>query len=159
MSRKPRLLALIVLLALAAVWVVISARRTPTRLTPAPLPSPSAPHSSVRQLEATLTRVLFPRDLEIVESTPILSGEGDGVIARHRVVIRNKGKVSYRNVSLEFSYLGRRGRVLATRTHLVTGPLPAGEAVTTLEMRGLPANVTASKTKLMHADLVPQSTK
>jgi hypothetical protein len=86
----------------------------------------------------------------------MLSGEGEGVISRHRVVIRNKGKASYRNMSLEFSYLDRRGRILATRTHLFTGPLPAGEAQTTVEVRGLPANVTASKTKLIYADLLPQ---
>ena len=157
MSRKPLLLAVVVLLALAVAWVVIKSQTMPSPSTPA-LPPPPTPQTAVRQSESTLTRVLFPRDLEIVESTPILNAEREGVLARHKVVIRNHGKVSYKNVSVEFSYLDSRAKILATRTYVISAPLRAGETASlpAIEMPGLPANITSSKTALVHADLVPQ---
>ena len=155
MSRKPLLLALIVLLALAVAWVVISAQKTPS---PSTTPPPPAPRTDVKQTESTLTRVLFPRDLEIVESALVLNAEREGVMARHKVVIRNNGKVSYKNVSLELSYLDRRARIVATRTYVLSAPLRPAETATlpSIEMPNLPPNIPPTNTTVVHADLVPQ---
>ena len=157
MSRKPLLLSLIVLVALAVAWVVLSSQKPPSPSTRALPPSPP-PQTSVRQSESTLTRVLSPRDLEIVESTPTLNAEREGVMARHKVVIRNNGKVSYKNISLELSYFDKTARIVATRTYVISALLRVGETATlpAIEMPNLPQNITSSKTIVLHADLVPQ---
>jgi hypothetical protein len=98
----------------------------------------------VQQSKPTPTRVLSPEDLELTRN-PV----------QDKIVIRNRGSVSYTNLQLKFSYLDRNGKELATSTHLVQQTVKPGE---TLEIAGaaggrIPPSAAESKISILYADI------
>src|SRR5205809_6807168 len=131
MVRRSIFLSIIALLALAILWAVVN----PTRSDKGPL-QPTA--EIVKQSKPTLTRLLNPRDLEVAESNCDLTisespgakraGFGKTVSARHKLILRNDGKVVYRNVMLVLSYRNAAGKTLETRNWLVIDPVMPGDS-------------------------------
>ena len=130
-------------LALLLVWKTVRSPETP---------SPPAPPAieDVRKSKPTPTRVLRPRDLEIVDATVELSQSSSSDVddARHTVVVRNNGELAYRNVNLAFAYLTKEGKPLETRTYPISDPLLPGKTVSAREvvMKMLPKGTSKSAT-------------
>jgi hypothetical protein len=148
-----RLLFLGLTLALGSVLVslVVQSRRRQGQRT--------APAAAVRTAQPTPTRVVRPEDLEIVESS---TGFGPGgsmgvVVARHRLVIRNNGRVAYRDLVLELAYVGRSGESVDARRRTVEGPLAPGGVLTLDDLveSGVPARARAARFTIATADIEP----
>lgn len=115
----------------------------------------------VRDSKPTLTRIIAPPDLQILESRMEIfhagsgsPGEG-GLAAKHQIVIRNDGKNTYRNLRLRLTYLGLSQKVLDARTKEV------GEVLQPVQRRSLdeitienaPAGAVKSTVRIISADL------
>jgi hypothetical protein len=112
-----------------------------------------------RKSKPTLTRVLRPKDLQIVEATMELSqsSSDETVEARHFVVVRNDGEPAYRNITLAFAYLTKEIKPLETRTHSIPDPLLPGKTVSVKElvMKALPRGTSTCKPTVLYADIEP----
>jgi hypothetical protein len=149
--RRLIFLALTAVLALVLGWMIV---RSPEKASPTAAPS----GEDIRKSKPTLTRVLRPRDLEIVDSTMELSqsSSNETVEARHFVVVRNNGEPAYRNITLAFAYLTKEGKPVETRTHLISGPLLPGKTVSVQElMMKLSRGTSTCTTTVLYADIEP----
>jgi len=161
----------VLFLGLTAVLVaVLVSLALQSRKTEAPKRGPAP--ESVRIARATATRAVAPADLEVAEPRIELtaaaprpdSGGGSeagrpvGLDARHRLTIRNRGAVGYRNVTLEFVYLDRAGTAVGTRVHTEPSPVSAGGTleVTALE-RAVPESSARARVAVAFADIEPGS--
>ena len=152
MRRRLIFLPLIAVLALALGWMIVRA--------PEKTPSTAPPSvEDVRKSKPTLTRVLRPKDLQIVDATMELSqSSSDGTVdASHFVVVRNDGEPAYRNITLAFAYLTKEGKALETRTHLISDPLLPGKTVSVQQvvMKALPRGTSTCTPTVLHADIEP----
>jgi len=118
----------------------------------------SKPVEVVRDAQPSPTRVLAPRDLEIVQSSMELVREGTAnqlYSGRHEIEIRNIGKVAYREIGLRIVYFDRVGKVLTTKTQpLIKIILPG----TTLKlpnilMTDIPASAVSCRVTTLYADV------
>lgn len=152
MYRRLIFLSLTAVLALALGWLIVRSPET----TPSTAP-PSV--EDIRKSKPTLTRVLRPKDLQIVDGTMELSqsSSSETVDARHSVVVRNDGEPAYRNITLAFAYLTKEGKALETRTHLISDPLLPGKTVTVQElaMKALPRGTSTCTPTVLYADIEP----
>jgi hypothetical protein len=160
MFRRSIFLSIITLLAFAIFWSVMK----PTRKEKGP---PQPPSEIVKKSKPSLTRLLNPRDLEIADSNCDLTvseapgakraGPGKTVSARHKLTIRNSGKVVYRNVLLGFSYCNARGKPLDTRNWLVIDPVMPGESksISGIGMHSLPGGSAKCAVTILYADMEP----
>jgi hypothetical protein len=148
-----------ILLLLAAVLVVVlvwQGTRTPKTASPqAPPPSETA----IRKSKPTPTRVLRPKDLQVVDATIELtqSSTAESMEARHTLGIRNNGELAYRNVNLTFAYLSKEGKPLETRTYTISGPVLSGKTISEPEfvMKTLPRGTSKSVPTILYADIEP----
>jgi hypothetical protein len=113
----------------------------------------------VRESQPTPTRVLVPRDLEIVQAKMRLEAQGSGKdryqTARHEIEIRNNGKVPYGGIQLSFDYLDRSGKVLATKTQSVAQTILPGtsEKLPDIKVEGLAASTADFQAAILYADI------
>lgn len=162
MYRKSLFLGLTAMLIAALAWLIVQSRKKEAQHT-------SRPIAIVKESKPTLTRVLRPTDLEILESKLLLSrsdnssrkGAKPAVSASHSFVIRNNGRVTYRNVMVEFYYQGRSGKTLETRTWLITEPILPGKtlSIEKLLMEAAPSEATTCTVKIFYSDLEAPTTE
>src|SRR5688572_22808132 len=129
MYRRVIFLLLTGALAIVLVW---KTARTPET------PSPPAPPAieDFRKSKPTPTRVLRPKDLEVVDATLELSqsSTAESMDARHTLGVRNNGELAYRNINLAFAYLSKEGKPLETRTYPISGPVLPGKTLSEREV-------------------------
>jgi len=113
----------------------------------------------VKEAKPTPTRVLAPKDLEIVQSALRLEGVGGGKIesqtARHEIEIHNKGTVPYATIQLDLNYLDHSGKVLATLTQAVKQVILPGATLKIADIRidGAPLSAVNSRVTIAYADI------
>ncbi len=115
----------------------------------------------IRESRPTLTRVIAPTDLQIVESRVQISSAGSGsspergLSAKHQIVIRNDGKNTYRNPRLRMTYFGHGEKTLDARTKEVDGVVQPGQtqSLNEITIENLPAGAARSTVKILSADL------
>lgn len=113
----------------------------------------------IRESKSSPIRVYAPSDLEIIQSTAKFGKKSDGkdffLGVRHKIEIRNKGKVPYREIQLALYYTDLKGRQLATKTYLISKTLlPATSLeVTDIQVDSLPLSAINFKISILHADL------
>jgi hypothetical protein len=152
MYRRGIFLLLTAVLVLVLVW---KGARTPET---AP---PEAPRASedIRKSKPTPTRVLRPKDLEVVDDTVELSqsSTAESMEARHSLGVRNNGELAYRNVNLAFAYLSKEEKPLETRTYPISGTVLPGKTLSErdLVMTRLPKGISKSVTTILYADIEP----
>ena len=165
MFRKSLFLGLTVMLAVVLVFLVIKGRRQ-ERLQQ----SAARPVEVVRESPPSLTRVIDPGDLEIVEARMELGtappAQQDpetpgGTTATHYIVIRDDGSAAYHDFGLRISYLGKANKVLETRTVKVAELLQPGQARTISDVKvdNVPPKTLKSEVKVAYADLEPLPAK
>jgi len=146
-----------ILLLLAAVLVVVLVwKGTRTPETAAPQAPPS--NEAIRKSKPTPTRVLRPKDLQVVDATMELAqSTPESIDARHALGIRNNGELAYRNINLTFAYLSKEGKPLETRTYPISGPVLPGKTISEPEivMKTLPRGTSKSVTTILYADIEP----
>jgi hypothetical protein len=158
MFRRSLFIGLTLMLAVVLVYLVVMGRRQEKRQTLRPI-------EIIRESKPTLTRLLAPEDLEIVESRMEWVGAGIGappggpspITARHIIVIRNHGRLAYRNILVKLSYFGRREKLLETRAKLLEEPLQPGKSrISEITMDNLPTGIVSCPAKIQYADLEPE---
>lgn len=100
----------------------------------------------VETYEATPVRTLNPRDLEITQATikiSTLPGEQPSPVARHRIEIRNRGKVTYSELLLKLEYRDAHNAEIGFLSRKVKENIPPGDTVLSIE---LPANTIPDST-------------
>ncbi len=113
----------------------------------------------VQEAKPTPTRVLAPQDLEILQAAVRLEGamggQTESQVARHEIEIHNKGTVPYGKVQLDFSYLDRSGKILATRTQAVEQTILPGATlkIADLKIEGIPLSAVNSRIDILYADI------
>ncbi len=113
----------------------------------------------VQEAKPTPTRVLAPKDLEIVQSAVRLegatSGKTESQAARHEIELHNKGTVAYGKIQLDFGYFDRNGKVLTTRTQAVEQTILPGATLKIADIRidGLPLSAVDSRVAIAYADI------
>lgn len=119
-------------------------------------PPPPPPATLVRAAKPTPTRVVRPPDLEIVEERATFA---QGSEVRHRLVIRNSGRVVYRDITVEIDYLGRSGARVETRRRTLEGTLAPGAALAPEEVVETSVAAAARKARvtIVYADIEPSS--
>ena len=117
----------------------------------------------IQESRPSPTRILAPRDLEIVQQKMLLEKASDGKsqhqTARHEMEILNKGTVAYGRVQLNFEYLDRSGKLLATGNHVVEEAILPGTALRLADIivEGLPVAIADCRTAIVYAELGPAS--
>ena len=117
------------------------------------------PAETVEKSEATATRVLKPKDLEIARSKTDLeinTAKGkSSVSARHEVEILNHGNVPYGETRLNFIYLSRTGKVTETRGYSVAQAILPGAVLklTDIRMDDLPVSAMKARVEIVYADV------
>ncbi len=164
MFRRSLFLGLTAMLASVLVYLVIQGRRQDKLQRTIPRPV-----EIVRESTPSLTRVLSPEDLDIVESKMELaaaSPQADpakraGVTATHQFVLRNNGRAAYHSVGLKLSYLGRGNKVLETRMVPAAELLQPAQArlISELKVEHVPSGTVRCEAKIAYADLEPAPTR
>jgi hypothetical protein len=107
----------------------------------------------VRESTPSPTRVLAPRDLEIVRSEMRL--ESQSRTDHHGIEIRNNGKVPYRGIQVSLEYLDSGGKVLVTKMRYITQVLAPGAELKLDDVRidGLPVSTVSYRAAISYADI------
>jgi hypothetical protein len=164
MFRKSLFLGLTMMLAAALVYLVIQGRRQEKQRQ-----TTSRPVEIVRESPPSLTRVIAPDDIGIIESKMELGSPGAqagpagsaGVTATHHFVIRNNGRTAYHSFVLKLSYIGHQEKVLETRMVPVAEMLQPGQvrSIAEIKVENVPAGATRCIAKIASADLEPAPAK
>jgi hypothetical protein len=117
----------------------------------------------IKTSKPSRTRVIYPRDLEIADSSMELvepaagstTDDSAGLQATHRIVIRNGGAVWYHDPLLKLSYLDRDGIVLETRTHAATGDVSPGttHSFGDFHLEDIPPKTASCKLRILYSDI------
>jgi hypothetical protein len=155
MIRKSLFWGLTLILVLALAYLMIRGRRTENQ-------EVGRPAEVVREYKPSATRVLAPQDLEFLlqkmalekEINPSDSSE-ESRTARHRIKVRNNGKVPYKKIQFCFDYLDRNGKVLETRTHPVAQTILPGTVLdlTDIRIHLLPMDTADYRAAIDYADI------
>jgi hypothetical protein len=152
MIRKSLFWGLTLILVIALVNLIIRGRRLEKQ-------QASRLAEVIQESKATSTRVLAPRDLEIVRSKMQLEEEVGGRIrsqtAWHEIEICNDGKIPYSGIQLSFDYLDSRGKLLATRTYSIVQTILPGATLKLVDITvdGLPVSTANSHVVIAYADI------
>jgi hypothetical protein len=125
------------------------------------------PVEVIKESTATPTRVLLPKDLEVVHSKMRLEKASDGntqsLCAWHEVEIRNKEKTSYETIQLSIDYMDRKGKVLTTKSYSVAKSIMPEETLNLVDIKieGLPVQITNCRVAIIYAEMesAPQPKK
>jgi hypothetical protein len=161
MFRKSLFLGLTMMLAAVLVYLVIQGRRQEKQQR-----TTSRPIEIVRESPPSLTRVIAPDDIGIIESKMELGSPGAqaglaGVTATHHFVVGNNGRTAYHSFVLKLFYIGHGEKVLETRMVPVAEMLQPGQAhsIAEIKVENVPAGATRCMAKIASADLEPASAK
>jgi hypothetical protein len=164
MFRRSLFLGLTLMLAAVLVYLVIQGKRQEKvkQSTPHPV-------EIVRESTPSLTRVLSPEGLAIVESKmELVAGnpqadpaEPAGITATHRFLLRNSGRAAYHSVGLKLTYFGRGNKVLETRIVPAVEPMQPGQerSISELKVEHVPSGSVRCEAKIAYADLEPAPTQ
>jgi len=158
MIRKSLFLGLTLVLVVALITLIVRGRQMEKQQPPREV-------EVVQQSKPTATRVLGPRDLEILQSKMRWEGEVDGMqpsrTARHEIEIRNNGDVPYGEIQLRFTYLAAGGKTLIDRTHVLTKELAPGASlkIEDIVAGDIPVAAENSRVTIDYADLGPASNR
>jgi hypothetical protein len=114
---------------------------------------------AIQESKPSPTRVLGPRNLEIVRSKMIVENESDikrqSYTARYEIEIQNSGSVPYGEICLGFTYLDGKGNILATKTRSINRTLMPGADLTISDIMidDIPATTTNSRATIVYADI------
>ncbi len=152
MIRKYLFLGLTGLLGAVVVWMVITTREMGKG-------AGRGPAEVTRVARPTPTKAFSPLDLELLECTVEYRAAEDPAqqqLAVHRLVIRNRGTVPYKNLLLDLSYLGGAGETVGERKVLVAGDGIAPGQI--LELDGLkieaaPQRAAACTARIISAEI------
>jgi len=149
MIRKSLFLGLTGTLVAVLAYLVVHARRQEKHEQQSPRPV-----EIVKDSTPSLTRILAPQDLEVVEVKTDFAGDTTRT-ATHHLVIRNKGTSAYTAVLIKLSYFGNGERSLETRTRQVNELLQPGQAhaLGEIVISDLPAGVLKARAGVLAADL------
>jgi hypothetical protein len=151
MARRSLFLALTGMLVVVLGYLVVQGRKEEKKRQQ----QVARPVEIIRESKASLTRILTPPDLEIVESRMQLSGAAETLSARNEVVIRNKGTVTYRNPRVRLTFLGHRDKVLQTQTKELNEILQPGQvrAMAEILSPGVPVGTVKSAAVILSAEV------
>ncbi len=155
MVRRSLFLGLTGMLGAVLVYLVVQGRKE-NKLQQQNVP----PSEVIRQSRPSLTRIIAPQDLHIVDSRmelspagPASSGAGS-LVDQHRIVIRNEGEIRFRSFRIRVTYLGRGDNVLGTRNHEVREEIqPGGTYSGDMLIEDVPAGASKSEVKILSADM------
>jgi hypothetical protein len=117
------------------------------------------PSEKVEQAKPTPTRVLTPRDLEIVGMKMVLPRDEDvkksAFEAHHEIEIHNNGTVPFKDIQLRFVYFDRREKALTSRFYSIAQSIPPGTALklNDITINDIPAPAVNSKAAIICADI------
>jgi hypothetical protein len=105
----------------------------------------------VQNSEPSPTRVFAPQDLEVVNSS--MTPEGNA--ARHALEIRNNGKLPYQGIQLRFSYYGKDGKMLMSKSWLIVETVLPGSTVKidNIRIEEVSAATKTSQAAIVYADI------
>ena len=160
MFRRSLFLGLTLMLAAVLVYLVVQGRRREKLQQTIPRVV-----EVVRESTPSLTRVIAPDDIDIVESgmeleTGAAKANPRGlseVTATHTIVIRDTGRAAYHSLGLQISYIGRANKVLSTRIVPAAELLEPGQArsIEGLKVEHVPAETIKCKVRIAFAELEP----
>jgi hypothetical protein len=152
MIRKSLFWGLTLILVVALVGLIIQGRRLEKQ-------DSGSPVEIVQESVPTATRVLIPPDLEVLHSKMTLDRSAEKTdesdTAHHEIEIQNRGDVAYKGIQLSFDYLNRSGKVLATKTYLVSERIPPGNTLKLDDIRigKVPVSATDFRVAVNFADI------
>jgi hypothetical protein len=117
------------------------------------------PVDIIQKSKPSPTRALGPKDIEIVQSEmkmePSGSGAGQVHTARHRLEIRNTGRVAYESIELSFDYLDSGKQVLDTHSYSLNQVIsPASTLnIEDIEIDGIPPATADFSVTILFADI------
>jgi len=117
------------------------------------------PIEIIQESKPTPTRVLAPKDLELLQSKmridPGPDQDNQINIARHDLEIRNGGTVPYEKIQLSFDYLDHNGKVLATHTSSIEQTILPGSTLyfSDIEIDDVPLSAVDFKVLIVFADI------
>ena len=117
------------------------------------------PVEIVQESVPTPTRVLAPKDIEILHSNMRIEEGPDGLnlfnIAWHEVELRNRGAVPYEKIQLRFDYVDRGGEVLADRTYSVARTILPDSGLELVDIRidEVPVKTADFRVAVVYADI------
>ncbi len=113
------------------------------------------PLELIRESKPSLTRVIAPQELHIIDSRMELSPAGAGTVSdKHVIAIRNEGPTRFRSLRFRVIYLGHGGKVLATSTHEIRETIQPGETYSgNVMIESVPAGTAKSELKILSADM------
>lgn len=121
MFRKSLFLGLTLMLGVVLISLIVQGRRQEKKQ------AAMRVAEVIKQYKPTATRIIAPRDLEIVSAEVISNSvkPPPGCFA----VIRNHGHIAYSNAQLELAAVGKDGHVFATGAFVVEKVIPPGAEV------------------------------
>jgi len=154
MFRKWIFLGLMIMLGSVLVMLVVQGRREEAK-------QAKGPTEKVMTAKSTSTRVIAPKDLDLAGSKVEISAPATGKgknserSALCRIVIRNRGRISYRDVMLKLTCVGSGGKILESRTQLVPSTIPPGQEVTVPEVAidNLPQGTVRCGLSILYSDI------
>jgi hypothetical protein len=118
------------------------------------------PTEVTQESVSTPTRVLKPKDLEVVRSKMRLEKKGDAntqsLCAWHEIEILNaKEGTAYEKIQLSIDYMDRRGKVLATKLYSAAGTIMPGDILrlADIKIEGLPVQTANSRAVIIFAEI------
>jgi hypothetical protein len=114
----------------------------------------------IQESVSTPTRVLKPKDLEVVRSKMRLEKKVDGDTpsrcAWHEIEIRNiKDETSYEKIQLSIDYMDRSGKVLATKPYSASKTIKPGDILrlADIKIEGLPVQTANCRIAIIYAEI------
>jgi hypothetical protein len=156
MIRKWLFLGLTLMLAAVVITLLIKGRQEEKNKQEAAL----HPVEVVRVSKPSLTRIIGPKEIVVSEQSLDMSpaatssGESSRMQYRHKLVLRNTGRLACRNLRIRIVYYGRGEKVLETTTKEMADTLPPGEQ-RSLEfvVEDLPKGAIKADARVLSADL------
>jgi hypothetical protein len=118
------------------------------------------PTEVIQESVSTPTRVLKPKDLEVVRPKmrfeKKVDGETQSLCAWHEMEIRNtKEETSYGKIQLSIDYMDRRGKVLATKPYSAVKTIMPGDILrlADIKIEDLPVQTVNCRIAIVYAEI------
>ena len=158
MVRRSLFLGLTGMLVVVLGYLVVQGRKQEKKQQENPLPV-----EVVKESKPTLTRVIAPSDLQVMEAKMEVAHTDGGLSAKHQIIVRNNGRSGYRNIRLRMTYVSRSEQALGSRTIQAAEILLAGQSRSLGEMlaKDVPAGTAKAAVTILSADFyaVPAAPK
>jgi hypothetical protein len=150
MIRRSLFWGLTLMLGAVLVWLIINGRKEEAR-------QATAPAEVVKTASLSPTRVVAPKDLEIVASNAMGAIKASRSEPIGPIAIRNNGKISYHAIMLSLAYLDGNDRVLDTRSRLVPDTIQPGQSFTVSDfpLEDVPARAVRYRISIAYSNFGP----